>query len=59
MSSIADSNFGANAQSILPSVNENSLMSNQKTPRKPNEQLFSASGSVIDRLQDDTSGLSG
>lgn len=29
MSSIADSNFGVTANSILPSVNENSIISNQ------------------------------
>lgn len=41
--SVADQNFGVNAQSILPNVNENQSMLNAKM-----SEPFSANGSFLD-----------
>ena len=41
--SVADQNFGVNAQSILPNVNENPSMLNAKM-----SEPFSANGSFLD-----------
>ena len=41
--SIADANFGINAQSILPNVNDNNSLQNAKT-----SEPFTASGSFMD-----------